>query len=694
MKLVKRMSVALGAILLLAIVALLTWERATADAPAAEPGRRYDARIVRDGWGVPHIFGRTDADVAYGIAYAHAEDDFATLQEVFAGVRGRAGAMLGEDGAKVDFATHLLGSRDVARAALPTYAPDTRALIAAYAAGLNRYADKHPDEVALGGLFPVTSEDIVAGFALRAPFFFGLDNIIGALVEGRLPDRDAPDVGERGSNAFGVSPSRSADGATRLVINSHQPWEGGVAWYELVVHSDEGWDFAGANFPGAPYPLLGHNRTLGWGNTVNRPDLIDVYKLTLSDDGKRYRFDGGWRPLEAKRVWLRVKMGPFVLPIPRTIHRSVHGPVIVNDLGAFAVRYAGIGDVGNIEQYYRLNKAKDFDEWRAIMRRQDVASTNFVYADAAGNIGLFYNARFPKRVAGFDWKGVLPGDTSKALWTGYEPFDAGPHLVNPATGYVANANNTPFRATSPDADLKKSAYSPLLGIENGMTNRAFRMIELFEADASISRDELDAIKMDKGYSRASWVGPWVEAMLAVDDPALRDAQALLRTWDWKLDGQGRADSLAGLVVAAGARTAYRLQAMPDPAEKLRDVVGFLTQHHGRLDPPLGDLLRVERGKVSLPVFGGPDALRAIYWHRDETTGRLVGYNGDGFIMNVEWPRGGGVASRSIHQYGAASTRPGSKHYADQARLFVRQQYKPVWFDPAELRRHAVREYRP
>lgn len=690
----KKIALGAGAVVLLAVAGLATWERATAYAPAAEPARAHDVRIVRDSWGVPHIFGRTDADVAYGIGYAHAEDDFATLQEVFAGVRGRAGAMLGEDGAKVDFAGHLLGSREAARAALPKLAPDTRALLAAYAAGLNRFAEKHPDEVALGGLFPVTSEDVVAGFALRAPFFFGLDNVIGALVEGRLPDRDAPDVGERGSNAFAVAPARSADGATRLVVNSHQPWEGGVAWYELVVHSGEGWDFAGANFPGAPYPLLGHNRTLGWANTVNRPDLIDVYRLTLSEDGERYRFDGGWRPLEAKRVWLRVKMGPLVLPVPRTVYRSVHGPVIVNDRAAFAVRYAGIGDVGNVEQYYRLNKARSLDEWRTVMRRQGIASTNFVYADAAGNVGMFYNARFPKRMPGFDWKGVLPGDTSKALWRIYEPFDAGPHLVNPPTGYVANANNTPFRATTAGTDLKKAAYSPLLGIENGMTNRAVRMLELFDADPSISRDELDAIKMDKGYSRDGWVGRWIAAMLAATDPGLRDAQALLRTWDWTLDGQGRADSLAALAVAAGARAAYRLQAMPDPAEKLRDAADFLTRHHGRLDPPLGKLLRVERGRLSLPVYGGPDALRAIYWDRDEATGRLVADTGDSFIMMVEWPKGGRVVSRSIHQFGAASTRPASKHYADQAPLFVRQQYKPVWFEEADLRLHVAREYRP
>ncbi|MDO9488977.1 MAG: penicillin acylase family protein, partial [Sphingomonadaceae bacterium] len=552
MKLWKKIGLALLALIVVILIGLATWERALAEPPAPDAARRYDVRIVRDSWGVPHIYGKTDADVGYGIGYAHAEDDFATLQEVFAAVRGRGGALIGEDGARIDFALELTDARAVAKAQMPRLGADTRALLVAYAAGFNRYAAQHPEEVKLGKLFPMTAEDVVAGFALRAPFFFGLDNVIGALVEGKLPERDAPDVGERGSNAFAVAPSRSADGATRLVINSHQPWEGGVAWYELVVHSEEGWDFAGANFPGAPYPLLGHNKTLGWGNTVNRPDLVDVYRLTLSDDGKSYRFDGQWVPLQSRRVWLGVKMGPFTLPVPRTLYRSVHGPVIINDLGAFAIRYAGIGDASNVEQYYRLNKAKSLEEWRAIMRRQGVASTNFVYADAAGNIGMFYNARFPKRRAGFDWRGVLPGDSSAALWTVYEPFDAGPHLVNPASGYVANANNSPFVATSPAADLKREAYSPLLGIEHNMTNRAVRMIELFDADTSISRDELDAIKMDKGYSRRGWVGPWMAALLAVKDPKFADAQALLRSWAWTLDGQGRADSLAARAVAAGA----------------------------------------------------------------------------------------------------------------------------------------------
>ena len=462
-----------------AAVSLAFWVPLTAEAPPAPAFTPADVRIARDAFGVPHIFGKTDADVAYGVAYAHAEDDFSTLQEVLAMTRGRAGAMLGEDGAKIDYAEALLDVRATTRRDWPRLPDDVKKLFTAYAAGLNHYADKHADEVRLSGLFPVTGEDVVAGFILRSPFFFGLDSVLGSLTEGseigreggpaldksgKLVPRELTPVGtdpaDNGSNAMAVAPARSTDGATRLVSNSHQPWTGGVAWYELVVHSEEGWDFAGANFPGSPYPFLGHNKYLGWTNTVNRPDLIDVYKLSLDDSGKNYRFDGAWRPLEEKRIWLKVKFGPFVLPVPRTIYRSVHGPVVKNEKGAFAIRYAGIDQANMVTQYYRLNKAKNFAEWRAAMAGQGVPATNFIYADAKGNIGLFYNAMFPDRPAGFNWRGVLPGDTSADLWTKTLPFERVPALVNPRSGYVMNANNTPWVAAGPGDELDAAAFSP------------------------------------------------------------------------------------------------------------------------------------------------------------------------------------------------------------------------------------------
>lgn len=705
---------------LLAAASLAIWEPLTATAPQAPTYKPGDVQIARDKFGVPHIFGKTDADVAYGVAYAHSEDDFATLQEVIAMTRGRAGAMLGQDGAKVDYAAALLDIRTTTARDWPRLPKDVQVLFTAYAAGLNHYADKHPDEVSLSGLFPVTGEDVVAGFVLRSPFFFGLDSVLGGLVEdkvvgreggpsldakGKLVPRELTPVGRdpeaNGSNGMAVAPARATDGATRLVSNSHQPWTGGVAWYELVVHSGEGWDFAGANFPGSPYPFLGHNKYLGWTNTVNRPDLIDVYKLVLDDSGDKYRFDGKWLPLEAKRIWLKVKFGPFVLPVPRTIYRSVHGPVVKNDKGAFAIRYAGMDQANMVTQYYRLNKAKNFGEWRAAMAAQGVPATNFIYADVKGNIGLFYNAMFPDRQAGFNWRGVLPGDTSADLWTKTLPFDRVPALVNPRSGYVMNANNTPWVAAGPGSELDAAAFSPLMGIEDDMTNRATRLIDLFSAPGQIDEARLKAIKYDTAYAKTGYAKVWIDRLLALDtkgDAALKQAQDLLRQWDWNLDGKGKGDALALMVLRPANGSHYQRKPDPDPRQVLADTVAHLQEHFGTLDPKLGSLLRLRHGegahRVDLPLDGGNDTVRASTLWDVEPDGRLKVRHGDSFIMFVTWDAQGRVKSESIQPFGAATTRPDSPHYNDQAALFVAHRLKPVLFDPAALKASGARFYRP
>lgn len=688
------------------LVAGLVWEPLAAIEAAPPPARQYDARIVRDEFGVPHIFGKTDADTAYGLAWAHSEDDFSTIEDVVAMTRGRYGALEGQDGAKVDYVFHLLDARKTAREAYPKMPADVRAMLDAYAAGLNRYAETHLGEVRLRKLFPVNGEDIATGFVLRSPFFFGLDSTIGALVGGKAPPKESappmtpagrdPDM--NGSNAFAVAPKRMADGKTWLISNSHQPYEGNVAWYEAAVHSGEGLDMAGALFPGSPFVLLGHNRDLGWTNTVNRPDLIDVYKLVLNDAGDQYRLDGKWRPLEKKRVWLPVKFGPFALPVPRTVYRSVHGPVIVNKEGAFAIRYAGIGQAKMLEQYYRITKARDWGEWTRAMNLGGVTATNFIYADRTGRIAYIYYALFPPRKPGFGYTGVLPGDTSAALWNGTLGFDRMPKIVDPASGFVTNANNTPFLSAGPGSEMKPEDYSPLLGIERRLTNRGIRSVELMSADTSITPEELLTIKFDTGYSRNSYAAPWIARILAADvrdDPQLVKAQALLRTWDWKSDNKGGADVLAELLVRDANGANYRGDPYPEPREALKTAVDRLIKATGRIDPPLAEFQRLRRGKIDLPMpTGGTDVLRATsIWDKDQKDGKGRVKHGDSFIMLIDWDRAGKVTSRSIQPYGAATNRPNSPHYTDQMKLFVEQRFKPVHFERADLVKHATRAYR-
>jgi acyl-homoserine-lactone acylase len=670
------------------------------------PKRSYDVEIVRDSYGVPHINGKTDADTAYGLAFAHAEDDFSTIQDVVAMTRGRYGALAGSDGAKVDYVMHLLGARETAEKRYMELSPEVRAVAEAYAAGVNHYASKHPEEVRLSKLFPVTGQDIVTGFVLRAPFFYGLDGAIGALTEGKpLPKESAApmtpigrDPEMNGSNAFAIAPKRMADGKTWLISNSHQPYEGQVAWYEAVTHSGEGLDMAGALFPGSPFVLLGHNRHLGWTNTVNRPDLIDVYKLVMNKAGDQYRYDGKWMPLSSKRVWLPVKIGPFNLPVPQTVYRSIHGPVIKNDKGYFAIRYAGIDNVKVVEQYYRNTKATNWDEWTQSMAIGGIPATNFIYADKTGRVAYIYNALFPDRKPGYDYTKLLPGDTSAAMWEGPVGFDRYPKIVNPASGFVQNANNTPFLAAGPGSEMDRSAYSPYLGIELGMTNRGLRATELLAADRSITPQELLAIKMDMIYSKKSWVGAWMASFAALDlkdAPELAEAQKLLASWDWSSDGKGRADAFAERIIRFGARPNWRGDKMPDARSTLQEAVTEFKERFGRIDPLLADIQRLRLGNVDLPMLGGSDALRATtIWDAEQADGKMRVRHGDSYIMLMRWDKDGKVQSESIQPYGSATTRPESPHYTDQMKLFVAGGYKPVHFEWADAVKNAKRRYRP
>ncbi len=683
-------------------IAGIVWEPLTARSAAGPAPRRYDSMIARDEWGVPHLFGRTDADAVYALAYAHAEDDFDTLQEVVAMTRGRSGALMGADGAKIDYALALLDVRTTVEAQYDKVPADVRALLDAYAAGLNLYAARHPGEVRLSKLFPVEGRDVAAGFVLRSPFFFGLDETLGALTEGKPlpPESAAPMLGSTmdGSNAFAVAPKRSADGHTMLISNSHQPWTGGVAWYEVSIHSQAGWDFAGATFPGGFVPFLGHNKDLGWTNTVNRPDLIDVYKLVTDADRTHYRFDGKWLPLDAKRIWLRVRIGPFVLPVPKMIYRSVHGPVIVNKDGAYAIHYAGMGTMGMLEQYYRITRARSWGEWSKAMALHAIPATNFIYADRTGRIAHVYNAQFPVRKPGFDYRKLLPGDTSRDLASGEVPWSQVPQHVDPASGFLENSNNSPFQAAGPGSELDPAAFSPLLGIERDATNRSLRGIGLMTATPKIGWPELLQIKFDTGYDRAGYAGKWMAAIAALDlrgDRQLQAAQTLLGTWDWSLDGKGTGDALAALVLRPAMRWSYRREPqMPDVRNELKIAADHLTKYFGTLDPPLGALLRVRRGNVDLPMDGGSDTLRAATLWDLDPDGRARVKHGDSFIMLIDWDAAGHVTSRSIQPFGAATTRPASPHYNDQAALFVRHEFKPVHFDRADILAHAVRIYRP
>jgi acyl-homoserine-lactone acylase len=695
MRFVRNIALAVLGLLLGAVIAAGGYGLMTAPAkpdlkPLLAKASSYDVRIRRDRYGVPHILGKTDPDAAFGLAFAHAEDDFATIQDVTLATRGNLAASMGAKAAPGDYLVRLLGVWDTVNAGydrdLP---PDLKAVLQAYADGINYYAALHPGAVK-PGLLPVTGKDIAAGFVFKTPFFYGLDSTLKQLSQAR------PDKTPLGSNGLAIAPRRSADGATRLLVNSHQPYTGPVAWYEAVVESGQGWHVAGGFFPGSPFMLHGHNAHLGWANTVNNPDLIDVYKLTVNDKGQ-YRLDGKWLDFQKSTAVLKVKLwGPFSIPVRMAVLRSVHGPVMKTKAGYFALRYAGMGEARQPLQYWRLDKAENLAQWKAAMALQALPSINYLYADEKGNIGYVYNGLFPERTAGPDWSGVLPGDRSELIWKRYLPFDRVPQIWNPAGGLVFNSNNTPFTATAQADGLKPQDFPTWMGIQTNMTNRAQRALETFAADPSISADEFKTYKFDVAYSRKSALAGVMHELAKVDpgsDADLKAALAILKAWDYRAVVDSRGAALAILTAAPVVTARQDKEPGPTPLAALRTAMAELKRDYGRFDPTWGEVNRIRRGKVDLGIAGGPDTYRAVYGKPD-AKGRLVAMAGDTFIMFVTWDRKGQLSSQSLHQFGSATLDASSPHYADQTPMFVAWQMKPVLFTEAQLAGNVEADYRP
>ena len=348
-----------------------------------------------------------------------------------------------------------------------------------------------------------------------------------------------------------------------------------------------------------------------------------------------------------------------------------------------------------IEQWYRMDKARDFEEWLHAVRLMSLPMFNFTYADREGKIFYLYNGLLPVRSEGYDWSQYLPGDTSETLWTEYLPFERLPQVREPASGFTQNCNSTPYRTTIGPENPKPEDYSPTLGIETRMTNRAVRALELLGADDSITQEEFYTYKYDTAYSEKSWARELVQEILDAslpEDPTVQEAVEVLRSWDLRTDPENRGAAIGVLTIQPQHMARFRRLPAPDLVETFVEVAHELKKAHGRIAVPWSEVNRLRRGKVDLGLGGGPDILHAVYGG-DLVNGRIAGRAGDSLVLFVTWGENG-VSSRSISPYGTAVQDERSPHYADQAPLFVKRQTKPIWLDETDIRAHLEREYRP
>jgi acyl-homoserine-lactone acylase len=685
-------------------------------------GDKYQVVIERDHLGVPHVIGERDVDAAFGFAYAQAEDNWQIIHDTIPFYRGTNAAINGKDAATVDFLVQWLGIWETIDRDYETQLkPETRAWIGAFVDGINYYAALHPEQTN-PSIFPITEKDVVAGYMLRHLLFYGFDASITELFE---PQRQRPvsrgpadaDIQARpmaegvtignlpvGSNAIAVSAPFTIDGATRLAINSHQPTTGPVAWYEAHIQSKEGLNVMGGLFPSSATIGVGFTENLAWGATVNKPDLVDIYVLDMDpNDPMRYKLDGEWKTLEAKDIEIEVKLFGF---LPWTVTevglKSEHGPVIQNDHGTYAVRYAGMGEVRQLEQWLAMSKAQNFEQWRDAMRLQAFASFNFVYADREGNTMFVHNSLTPKRLPSYDWAQYLPGDDSRLIWQDYMAFDDLPQVINPASGYIHSANQTPFRVSAETDNPNKDDYAIEDGFPTRMTNRADRGLELLAELESISEQQFFDIKHDKKYSVNSRAYAYLQQAASADLGAIQgdnlqnyqDAQTLITNWDLSTDIENRGAALSACVLGGEWLSEQRGSDAPKALDELVRCTDLLMSTSGRIDPLWGDVNRHVRGDLNIPVAGGPDTLRAIYGMGMEKDGYLTNVAGDGLYYQVSWDAQGDLKVRGVHQYGAATIDESSPHYADQAEDYANEILHDPLFDDARRQSKIERRYRP
>jgi acyl-homoserine-lactone acylase len=660
--------------------------------------------IVRDSFGVPHIYGKTDAEVAYGLAWATAEDDFKSMQENILSIRGRLGEIKGVDGAIFDFLAFAIGTKEVVEAKYETdISDDFKAVLQGYTAGVNAYAARHEDELLLKDIFPISEKDVLQGYVLNLTLLSSVHEDITKIINRNIKRYELP----QGSNGIAMNHHRTKDGNTYLAVNSHQPLEGPFAWYEAHLESEEGWQMIGANFPGGVSLFIGTTPNLGWTHTVNHPDFDDVYKLEMHPKDKlKYKLDGNWETLTTRTFKSKVKIGFLKIPFKKKIYESKYGLTLKNKDGFYSIRFQGnMATVKAAEQWYRMNKAQDFKDFKAALDVQGIGCTNIVYADKESNIYYLGNGNFPKRNPNYDWKKVLPGNTSATLWEAdFLPIDSLAQVLNPNCGYVFNTNNTPFNATAPAENIDSNDINPTIGYLKWDNNRSLRFQHLIGQYEKLDYEDFKKIKFDQEWQNPAYafVIRNIEDIFSLDAnkyPQIAEVIKILKAWDRKtnIENGGATVFIVALrflhqpISKEGRSNELNILTEAEFVSALEQTQKYLNKHFGSVYVALGLFQRHTRGDVSLPMSGAPDVLAAIYGI-PQKNGQIRVVAGDSYIQLVQYTKNG-VVIESVNAYGS-SANPKSPHYTDQMELYVKQQLKPMTFDKALIMKNAERIYKP
>jgi acyl-homoserine-lactone acylase len=689
---------------------------------AQAPDLARQVEIRRTTYGVPQIHAENLKAAAFALAYVQLEDYGPRIALGLLRARGEAARLLGPQHIEADFAARPAWLR-----AVETYHlldQETRDVYEGFAAGVNRYVERYPEKFPPGLTPDFTGLDVAARDVV-VPGRNGGRRVIERLRGGGRTEADVVEGADadEGSNAWAFAPSRTASGKAILLRNPHLAWSAG--YYEAHLRVPGVLDFYGDFRIGGPFTVIGgFNEHLGWSTTNNEVDPDEVYALD-ADPARpdHYLFDGASLPLRRETITVQYRNGDALTTETRESWHSALGPVVYRADGKIYVySLAGAGDYRAGQQFLRMMRARSLGEWKDAMRIGARATSNFTYADRAGNIFYVWNGTVPAlpRPSGGDTVAV-PARGSGDVWNRLIPFDSLPQLLNPRGGYVRNEND-PFHYTNLNAVIDGARFGSNFPAPRLRLRSQLSLDLIHRPGRKLSLDDVVRLKHSPRMLLADRVKTdliaAVRAMAPTGDVAA--ALALLERWDntAAADSRGgvlfetwwsRYGRLAGEGVPPAGREAalYREPwtaaepaatprglARPDlAAQAFVRAVEETTRRHGAFDVTWGDVHRVRRGGVDVPVAGCSGALGCfrVLQFRDEPDGRRAVTGGDGWVLAVEFTSP--PKAYTVLAYGQ-SPDPASPHHADQAAMFARGDMKRVAFTERDIAAATIRRYRP
>jgi acyl-homoserine-lactone acylase len=712
---------------------------AAAEAHAGQEARwrqhAGNVRIVRDNWGIAHIYGKSDADAVFGMIYAQAEDDFARVEHNYLNALGLLAQAEGETAIYNDLRQRLFIDPSRLRQSYRSSPAWLKTLMVAWSDGLNYFLSTHP-AIAPGVIhhyepwMALSFTEGSIGGDIEGIDLGKLAKFYGA-TERQIPlSAQAPlaEAALGGSNGFAIAPSRSASGHALLWINPH------TSHYfraELQMASEQGLNVYGAVTWGQIFVYQGFNAHNGWMHTSYGGDAVDEYAETIVNkpDGPYYRYGAALRKLQVSHITIAFKQGNRSGYRSFTVYRSHHGPIIrAEDGRSSATRWIAIkllqDPVPALAQSYLRTKTTDYASFRRTQDMRTDTSNNTVYADADGTIAYFHGNFIPKRDPKFDYRHPVDGSNPATEWQGPHAIEDTVTLLNPGSGWIQNTNNWPFSAAGA-ASPKRENY-PAYMWTRGENPRGIHAVEILQNIHEVTLDSLIAAGYDRHLTAFDVLLPPLfndYDRLAADDPrrdGLKEPIMTLRSWDRRTSADSVPTALAifwgqelrerkGPEARAADEPVYDyMVGHLTPSERLDGLtaaVAKLQRDFGGWRTRWGDINRYQRltddmvqpfddAKPSLPVGFAPSnwgALASFDAAYPRKTKKIYGSVGNSFVAAVEF---GPIIHAKAIMSGGESGDPRSPHFTDQAHRFVQGLFRDVLFSREDVMAHAERSYHP